>query len=258
MGKHVAVVDERGVPVVGDGFGVALTDALDHGESAVVIERDDGLVSIDEIGPNYFGAPDTWAERCRWAVDRAVGRVLDVGAGAGRATLALQDRGQDVVALDVSPGAVHVCEARGVQQTFLGRVDDLVATSPTPFDAFLALGNNLGLLESRERTPRVLANLARLGHPGSIVVGTGLDPYQTMDELHLRYHEANRRQGRMPGQVTIRVRYREIATTWFDLLWCSLDELAEIVDAAGWNIVDVFPGALYAVVLRLTAASAPR
>ena len=88
-------------------------------------------------------------------------------------------------------------------------------------------------------------------------MGTGLDPYQTTDELHLRYHEANRRQGRMPGQVTIRVRYREIATTWFDLLWCSLDELAEIVDAAGWNIVDVFPGALYAVVLRLTAASTP-
>ena len=81
-------------------------------------------------------------------------------------------------------------------------------------------------------------------------MGTGLDPYATNDELHLRYHEANRRRGRMPGQVTIRVRYRDTATTWFDLLWCSLDELAEIVDAAGWRIVDVFPGTLYAVVLQ--------
>ena len=66
MGKHVGMVDERGVPVDGDAFGAALTEALEDGASAVVIERDDGLVRVDEIGPNYFGAPDAWAERCRW------------------------------------------------------------------------------------------------------------------------------------------------------------------------------------------------
>lgn len=119
------MVDERGVPVVGDAFGAALLAALEQAESRAVIERDDGFAAVDEIGENYFGLPETWAERCRWALDRAHGRVLDVGAGAGRAALALQGRGQEVVALDTSSGALQVCEQRGVRQRFLGTVDDL-------------------------------------------------------------------------------------------------------------------------------------
>jgi SAM-dependent methyltransferase len=256
------MVDEHGVPRTGDAFGAALLAALEHGASRAVIERDDGLVDVDQIAENYFGLPEAWAERCRWAVDRAVGRVLDIGAGAGRAALVLQDRGQDVVALDVSAGAIEVCERRGVRQRFLGTVDDLVATAPRPFDSFLALGNNLGFLESRERAPEFLAALARLGHPHSIIVGTGLDPFHTTDPAHLSYQEANRVRSRLGGQITIRVRYRELATTWFDLLWCSLDELAGICEPAGWTITEVFPGPLYGVVLErgrgVMRSSAPR
>jgi SAM-dependent methyltransferase len=243
------MVDEHGVPQAGDAFGAALLAALEQGESRAVIERDDGLVDVDEIGESYFGLPETWAERCRWAVDRAGGRVLDVGAGAGRAALSLQDRGQDVVALDVSAGAIEVCERRGVCQRFLGTVDDLVSTAPQPFDTFLALGNGLGLLESRERAPEFLAALKHLGHPGSTIVGTGLDPFHTTDPAHLRYQAANRTRDRFGGQVTIRVRYRELATAWFDLLWCSLDELAQLCEPAGWTIAAVVPGTLYGVVL---------
>jgi hypothetical protein len=33
--------------------------------------------------------------------------VLDIGAGAARASLALQDRGQDVLALDIPAGGFH-------------------------------------------------------------------------------------------------------------------------------------------------------
>ena len=79
------MIDEHGVPRIGDAFGAALLAALEHGASRAVIERDDGLVDVDQIAENYFGLPEAWAERCRWAVDRAVGRVLDIGAGAGRA-----------------------------------------------------------------------------------------------------------------------------------------------------------------------------
>ena len=93
-------------PESGDAFGQALLDLTAGSAGSVVIERDDGWVSAE--GLDYLEAPDG---PDLWAVDRAVGRVLDIGAGAGRASLLLQDRGQEVLALDTSPGAVRACQA---------------------------------------------------------------------------------------------------------------------------------------------------
>ena len=235
---------------VGDAWGQALLTAADGRESAVVLERDDGLVEVDPVLRNYFGAPETWSDRDHWAIERAGGRVLDLGAGAGRAALALQALGQDVVALDVSPGAIEVCQRRGVRQCYVGTVDELIAMEPTPFDSVLALGNNLGLLASRERAEHVLNALAAISTRESLIVGTGLDPYTTEDPLHLAYHERNRKLGRLPGQVTIRVRHRNLASPWFSLLWCSVNELADLCRSGPWRIAEVFPGSLYGVVLK--------
>jgi SAM-dependent methyltransferase len=237
-------------PVEGDAFGEVLLAALDGRTSVAVLERDDGLIELDPFVRNYFAEPDSWSDRDRWALERAVGTVLDVGAGAGRGSLALQSDGRPVVALDVSPGAIEVCKRRGVQNCFLGTADDLAETNPGPFDTILALGNNLGLLGSPAAANRLLNTLAALSMRDAIIVGTGRDPYATDDPLHLAYHEANRQLGRSPGQVTIRVRHHRLATPWFDLLWCSIEELADLCEATPWRIADVYPGPLYAVVLK--------
>ena len=47
-----------------------------------------------------------------------------------------------------------------------------------------------------------------------MIVGTGLEMIQTDKDAHLEYHERNRRRGRMPGHLTIRVRYQRLATDW--------------------------------------------
>jgi hypothetical protein len=82
-----------------------------------------------------------------------------------------------------------------------------------------------------------------------LACGASLDPYQTDGPEHLAYHERNRRAGRMPGPVTIRVRYQRLATGWFDLLWMSLVELGEITAAAGWRVTGTLSGAEYCAVL---------
>jgi hypothetical protein len=85
--------------------------------------------------------------------------------------------------------------------------------------------------------------------PAGVIVGTCLDPYQTSEETHLAYHRRNRERGRMPGQITMRIRYQRLATAWFGLLWMSPDELTGLVSRHGWQVAEVLPGALYGVTL---------
>jgi hypothetical protein len=54
----------------------------------------------------------------------------------------------------------------------------------------------------------------------------------------------------MPGQVTLRTRYKCWATDWFDLLWQSLAEMSTLVERCGWTIVETLPGAMYAVAME--------
>ena len=52
----------------------------------------------------------------RKALELCSGSVLDVGGGAGCYSLALQDRGLDVTAVDISKLSVEVMERRGVKK----------------------------------------------------------------------------------------------------------------------------------------------
>lgn len=232
-------------PVEGDALGTALLDALAGKAAPVVIERDDGFVDVD--GTDYFGR---LTEGEKWAIARATGRVLDVGAGAGRGALALQGRGQQVTALDVSAGAVEVCRRRGVRSVYHGTVrqaaDDGLAGV---FDSALLLGNNLGLLGSRENAVSFLTDLGRLIKPGGVVVGTIVDPYETSNPVHLAFHDRNRQLGRLPGQLTLRVRYQNLATAWFDWLSASSDELTALAAASGWRAGFAIGGVSYVVIL---------
>jgi SAM-dependent methyltransferase len=234
-----------GTPEIGDAFGRALLDLLAGSPDPIVIERDDGFVSLDTF--DYLTGQD---ERDQWALDRVGGRVLDVGAGAGRASLVLQERDHDVVALDISPGAILACRQRGVLDVYAGSVEQAAADGMAgTFDSALLLGNNLGLLGSPSAAASFLAALDALIRPGGVIVGTCLDPYQTDNPAHLEYHERNRGLGRMAGHITMRVRYERLATYWFDWLALSPAELTDLAAANGWLVTDLRPGALYAAVL---------
>ena len=72
-----------------------------------IIEREDGLLDLGSALP-YFQPYDRWPVHEREAIRHACGPVLDVGCGAGRVSLYLQDQGHQVLAIDNSPLAVKV------------------------------------------------------------------------------------------------------------------------------------------------------
>ncbi len=163
------------------------------------------------------------------------GRVLDVGAGAGRHSLEAQARGLEVVAIDISPGAVETCRRRGVRDARLlplAEVDERLGV----FDTALLLCGNLGLAGGAEETVAFLRRLHAVTSPAGRIVFDTVDPHGEDDDADLAYLERNRARGRMPGEVTIRIRYGGLATPWFELLCVSTAELEGLIPGTGWRL----------------------
>ncbi|GAB2579438.1 hypothetical protein Aab01nite_55250 [Paractinoplanes abujensis] len=237
-------------PLIGDVFGEMIRDAyavrtgvgprpLAGGRVPrpviEVIERDDGLIN-GAPADHYLGGPDEWQPHDHRALRLCRGHVLDIGAGAGRTAVELQRRGMAVTGLDTSRGAIEIARKRGLRDTVITTVDAYAAGASARYDTFLLLGNNLGLLEGPERAPVLLAALARLANPGARIIAQGTDPYGTTDTVHVGYHRLNRERGRLGGQLRLRLRYRLLATEWFDYLNCSPAELEELVGGTAWRL----------------------
>ena len=126
-----------------DAFGLALLHRLEGRKDAdVIIERDDGFVEAERAGDFYFAPRRRWWAPERRALRLARGRVLDIGCGAGRVLLDLQERGFDVVGIDHSPGAVEVCRRRGVRDVRVQGFED-VDESVGRFDTVVAAAGHL-------------------------------------------------------------------------------------------------------------------
>jgi SAM-dependent methyltransferase len=227
---------------VADAFGQMLLDGAD----SEIIERDDGFIEAATLA--YFAPVQRWPSVERRALRFARGRVLDVGVGAGRVALELQARGRDVVGIDVSPGALEVARKRGARDVRLLDFADVDA-SLGRFDTLVMYGNNFGLFGSPAKAKRLLRRLRPFVNR---IVAASNDPYGTEVPAHLAYQEGNRARGRMPGQLRIRVRYREHADPWFDYLIVSPGEMAEIVAGTGWEIRRLIrdEGSYYVAVLE--------
>jgi SAM-dependent methyltransferase len=238
-----------------DAFGHVLYDYLhgDGGGAYSIIERDDGFVDVDDP-KHYFAGYEEWPPHQQQAMDYACGRVLDIGCGAGRHALYLQERGLDVLGIDQSPLAVRVCRLRGLKQAQvlpITRVSSRLGT----FDTLLMLGNNFGLFGRVRRTRWLLKRFRGLTSAQARVIVESLDPYRTDDPVHLEYHQWNRSRGRSGGQVRIRVRYRKRVDPWFDYLFVSKSEMEQLLDGSGWTVERYLDsdGAVYAAIIRKVA-----
>jgi RimJ/RimL family protein N-acetyltransferase len=201
----------------GDAWGNAL---LDYQRGVWVpmpeLETDLGHVG-DAMHPEWFFRDyDRWDWWERELLPLAAqGPALDLGAGAGRAALWLQNRGIDVTAVDSSPGAVRVCRERGL-------LDVREADLNTPPDdrrwrAIFLLCGNLGLGGSWEANRALLARLAVVAAPGAILVGDTVEPAG-------------------PPEIGLRIRYKGTATRWWRQRNVAVAEIPSLIDGTGWSL----------------------
>ncbi|MHC4973198.1 MAG: class I SAM-dependent methyltransferase [Planctomycetota bacterium] len=212
-------------------FGLALLDYLEgDADATITVRRDDGFAAALPASL-YFRAPEDFSPIDRAALDLCRGPALDAGAGAGVHSLALQERGVTVTAIDICPQAVEVMRRRGVRDVHVANVSDYVGG---PFASILMLQHGAGLAGSVAGLGRLLATLRGLLGDGGEILCDSLDVRQTQEPVHLAYHEASRRAGRYIGEVRIRMEYKDLVGSWFDWLHVDPEILEEAAAAAGY------------------------
>lgn len=234
-----------------DAMGHLMWEHFQGQEVREVVEREDGFIDVTNGPAAYFAPYEEWAHHEQRAMRFARGRVLDIGVGAGRHALHLQDRGFDVTGVDVSPLALRVSRERGLKQT-QGAAVTQVSRRMGTFDTLLMMGNNVGLFATPRRMRWLLRRFATMTRENARIIGETRDVYQTEIPEHLAYHAWNRRRGRMSGQVRIRVRYKKYATPWFDYLMLSRDELSTLLEGTAWKVHRFIEpeGELYVAILE--------
>lgn len=241
-----------------DLLGRVLRDYHEDGELAdtPVHRRDDDHTSRAPA-EWYFLPADEWPEFERAGVGKARGDVLDVGCGAGRTSLWLQDRSHRVVAVDRSPGAVAVAADRGVRDAVVGDLNLLPVTADE-FDTVLFAGQQFALGERRRDLAERLSRLWTVVPPGGRVVADLNDPTGVVDPEHAAYQEENRVEEGLALR-RFRLEYDGEAGPWVDLLSVSPGLLGDLAGETGWRVEETLrdEGTRYWVVLERARRQMP-
>ena len=155
-----------------DLMGKAIWDYY-HQNSPEDLQTETSISELDDLPVEYlFRDYNAMVPLEQKALDLAKGSILDIGAGAGSHSLYLQNKGDDVTAMDISPKSVEVIKERGVKNTFCG---DILTFSQGKYDTLLMLMNGTGIFESLSKIDVYLRKLKTLLNPNGSILIDGTD-----------------------------------------------------------------------------------
>lgn len=182
------------------------------------------------------------------ALNMAYGKVLDIGAGAGCHALALQERGMDVKAIDISPLSCEVMKERGIKDVEC--VNLFCKQLQGKYDTLLLLMNGTGIAGKLSQLPALLNRLKELlSEEGQILIDSSDLKYiyenedGSMDiDLNAQYY----------GEVDYQMQYRDIKGEPFDWLYTDPMLLASVSKQCGLQCQIMEQGEHYDYLAKLT------
>jgi SAM-dependent methyltransferase len=153
-------------------------------------------------------------------LDRCSGPTLDVGAGPGRLTVALAERGIPALAVDVTPHAIALARSSGA----LALQRDVFGYLPGTgrWTAVLLADGNIGIGGD---PAALLRRAASLLMPGGVVVAEVCAP------------------GTPCRRELVRLRTPEAAGGWFPWAWTGADRIGPVGREAGLDTTEVWSDA---------------
>ena len=233
--------------ISGDPMGVAIQDYHKYGKADTLIVRssmfDDDEIPVKDLFREYSDMP----ELEQLALNEASGRILDVGAGSGCHSVALQKMGKDSVAIDISSLSVEVMCERGVDARCVNFYDE---SFDERFDTVLMLMNGTGIVGNPDNMPRFFDRLRALLNPGGRVLIDSSDLkylYEDEDGV-LEIDLADDYYGLVDYQMA----YKDIEGESFDWLYVDFETLSYHAEEAGFKAELLSEGEHYDYLASLT------
>lgn len=184
----------------------------------------------------------------RTALQMATGRILDVGAGSGCHSLALQEAGKEVHAIDISPLSVEVMKQRGVRS--VSQTNLFNEHFADEYDTILMLMNGSGIIGKLENLPDFFRKMKLLLRPGGCVL---------MDSSNLSYlfEEEDgsiviNLAGDYYGEVDFQMQYKNVKGDSFDWLYIDFQTLSLYAAENGFTAELVKEGTHYDYLAKLS------
>jgi SAM-dependent methyltransferase len=223
-----------------DTFGKIMRDAVEGRDSTYIVERDDGFIR-NASGNSYVKPFEEWGWPEKESMKNLKGPVLDVGCGAGRVGDYVKSQGLEYYGVDLSPLAVEMCHKRGHKNVYVMSADD-IKLDRSDFRTVVLFGNNFGIMGQSEGVVKMLKGFHHLTTDDAVVLAGSIDPEVTDNEMHLAYHAKNRADGKPPGLVRLRNKYKGEVDDWWYLLLCGKELMSELAEDAGWYLEEITGG----------------
>ena len=232
----------------GDPMGAAIFDYHKNGAPAGKLVVHSSMFEDDEIPVDgLFRSFAQMPVLEQTALRMAEGRILDVGAGSGCHSVALQKLGKAAVAIDISPLSVDVMKRRGLDARQINLFDE---TFNEKFDTVLMLMNGTGIVGTLDNMPAFFERMKQLLTPDGCIL---------IDSSDLRYLYEEEDGSLMIdladdyyGQLDYSMEYKNILGEPFDWLYVDFETLAIYAEESGFTAELLGEGEHYDYLAKLT------
>lgn len=187
----------------------------------------------------FFREPEGFYPFERVALDACRGTVLDVGASTGVHSLVLQERGFEVVALEILGAGVEIMQARGVRSVVHGDVRTAVLPR---VDTVLMMMNGIGFSGTLRGLDAFFRRARELIQPGGQILFDSGDAQPRTPPPDAPQIDWPDRAGGYVGEAWICLEYDGRRGALFRELYVGWETMARHAEAGGWHPEPLYQG----------------